>query len=223
MKLGIYSAVTLLLGTILIIAASVFAGYWQGLMLNLGTGFLGLSVALLIVNYLLAKEEKKKAAVPLLRMVAPAISEFHNDHFIAPGHLAFGMPGFQDLFDAYESNHRRPEALSPPQRDGLYELIKQHREHALPVLNTVHDQLKEMTSLLGWSFSPKIVTASLDARLNIVKFRNLMLDDKDATKLRACELYLDIDAACGGVLRELTDLLGKKLDGTDSKSKKKKR
>lgn len=215
MKLGISAAITLILGLAILVAAWFFTDYWQGLMLNLGTGLIGLAVGLYIVNFMLAKDEKMKAAIPLLRMISPSISDLHNDHFIRPGRLAFGIPGFNDLLDVYLNNERKPEALSPPQRDGLYKLIKQHRDQAIPLLNIIFDQLKEMTSLLGWSFSPQIVTASLDARLDIVKFRNLVFDDKEATILRACELYLDIDYACGGVIQELAGLLGKNPDGTN--------
>lgn len=69
-----------------------------------------------------------------------------------------------------------------------------------------------MSFILGWSFSPRIMRASLDCRLIIVEFKALDLDGEEQTKLDACELYLDIDATSGAVVATLAELLGLKDD-----------
>ena len=182
-------------------------GYWQALLINLATTIFGLGVGLVVINHYLSRREKKMAAIPMLKMIEPSVGELHNEFFIKPGRLKFGIPGFIALIDAYHDNGHTPDALSPEQRNGLYELIKQHRAKSLVLMESIHDQLREMTSLLGWSFSPKIITISMQVRLDIVNFKNLELDDTDKAKLKACELCLDIDAGCGNVLDEIHKLL----------------
>jgi hypothetical protein len=208
MKTKRYIILSLLAAIIAATAGYFTQGYWQALLINLSTTFLGLSIGLIVINHFLNRQEKRQAAIPMLEMIHPYVSELHNDHFIDPGRLKFGIPGFNALIDAYEQNGRTPAALSPEQRNGLYDLIKEHRLQATLLMDTIHDQLKEMTSLLGWSFSPRIITVSMRARLEIIKFKTLDFSDSDEAKLRACELYLDIDSICGGVLIEINSLLG---------------
>ena len=69
-----------------------------------------------------------------------------------------------------------------------------------------------MSFILGWSFSPSIIRASLDCRLDIVKLQNLSFDDSTQVKLDTCELILDIDAKGGAVLSDLGAFLGITLD-----------
>ena len=89
---------------------------------------------------------------------------------------------------------------------------KENSAEIIRLTSELHDQLKEMSFILGWSFSPSVVTASLDCRLSIVKLQNLSFDDTTQTKLDACELFLDIDAHAGAVLANLTEILGIHID-----------
>ncbi len=196
----------------LAILASKLIGYWQSFLINISTVGLSLSIGLMVVNHFLNLQDKRRAAHPLLRMIAPSITKFHNEFFIEAGRSRFGIPAFKALINAYETNRRDPKAFTPEQRDGLYQMIKDSRDQLFPVLDTIHEQLKEISFILGWSFSPKIMRDSLDSRLNISKLRNLPFDDSVECKLSACELLLDTDADTGGVMRELTSLLGLKDD-----------
>jgi len=206
----------IILATLLAVAFGAWAyfqtGYWQSLLLGLARTSLSLAIGLVVVNVYLKLQEKRQAAVPLFKMIVPSISAFHNDYFIEQGRLKFGTPDFNTLLRAYQTNKRDPKALSPAQRTGLYEIIEANRDEVVVILDKISDQLKEMSFILGWSFSPRIMRASLDCRLIIVEFKALDLDGEEQTKLDACELYLDIDATSGAVVATLAELLGLKDD-----------
>lgn len=194
-------------------------GFTQNVLVEFAGTAVSFAIGLWLVDVYLQLDEKRKAAVPLLEMITPSIAKWHNDYFIEKGRLAFGIPGWHALLDAYQSNGRNPQALSPEQRDGLYKIIAASRAEVLPLFDTLHDQLKELSALLGWSFNPQIMRAALSCRLNIVRFKNLTLSDDTRSKLDACELYLDIDAYAGAVVSELANLLGLKKSDWSSDTK----
>jgi hypothetical protein len=200
-----------LMSAVALCASAYFAhGYWHDLAMMLANVAVSLGVGLLVVNRYLNTDERRRAAMPLLRLIAPAIQEFHNEHFIRRGRLAFGTPVFNELIASYQKHGRRPDALSPAQRDGLYELIKTGKAEFEPIITRLLDTLKEISSILGWSFSPSLMRNILDCRYNIVALQNLKYDDTIEDKLRACEHLLDFEADSAAVLRDLTSLLGMK-------------
>ena len=185
--------------------------FFQGLLISVGVTLFGFSLALAIVNGYLHTEEKKRAAIPLMKMIYPAFSELHGSYLIEKGQLEFGIPQFETLLDAYQKN-KNPKDLSPEQRNGLYKIIKENSTEINRLTSELHDQLKEMSFILGWSFSPSVMTASLDCRLNIAKLSNLSFDDTIQTKLDACELFLDIDLQATAVFKNLVGILGIQID-----------
>ena len=201
---------TTIVGIIGCVAAYWMPPFFQGLLVEVGVTLLAFAMGLSFINVYLNTAEKKRAAIPLLQMIAPALSKLHNDFVIEKGRIEFGTPNFNALLDTYQENNRDPKALSPQQRDGLYNIVKTNRTDILNLIGELHDQLKEMSFILGWSFSPVVIRASLDCRLNIVKLQNLNFDDTTQAKLDACELFLDIDAQANAVLDDLKGLLGKK-------------
>ena len=78
------------IGLLVCVVAYWLSPFFQGLSVSVGVTLLGFSLALAIVNGYLNTEEKKRAAVPLMKMISPAFSQLHNDYLIEKGRLEFG-------------------------------------------------------------------------------------------------------------------------------------
>lgn len=198
-------------------AGGFLTGYLQALAGNLSATVFGLALVIIFVNSLLNSSEKRQAARPLLRMIHPQVAKLHND-FVAGGQQRFGIAQFKQLIDIYQQNKRNPQAFSPEQRDALYDLIVEKRNDITATFDILQDQLRELTTIAGWSFDPTLVSAALSARLNMATFKALAWDARDATKRSAIESYLDAEADVTSVFRKLTTYLGLKDEEWQSNS-----
>lgn len=210
MKLRILSLSSLLLTAALSIGAYYTADFWRDFALMLAGAFFSLGIGLYLANVYLSHDERARAAAPLLAMIDPDIAKFHNEYFIKPGRLAFGTPGFNAAIGAYEKNGRKPESLSPEQRDKFYEIIIQNKDAILPLLDRIHSSLAEVSAILGWSFSPSVMRIVLDARVTLTRFKALSFGGSIDEKLKACKGFIDLDAVLAAIVAELNQILGRK-------------
>lgn len=210
MPTKLISAISFLIALSLSIAAHSFTDYWRDILLMLAGTALSLSIGLLAINLYLNTNERRRAAAPLLQMIVPDIQKYHNDFLIEPGRLTFGTPNFNALLDSYAQHNGSPKAFSPEQRDGLYCMILEQKDAIFGLLPGLESKLREMASLIGWTYEPSIIRAILTCRLSIQAFQNLTFDGSVECKLSACEHFLDIDSSSSAVLEALMKILGKK-------------
>jgi hypothetical protein len=183
-------------------------GYLQGLSGNVASTLLGLAAAILLVNYYLASSEKGKAAAPLVKLIAPAIKELHNDLFVIHLRNTFGIEKMRILIDTYQKNNRNPRAFSPEQCNELHAAIMSKRTELLRVYDLLIDQFRELSMIIGWSFDPSVTAAALEARLNFMKFKSLQQAQDQDSKYEIVEAYLDGEAAASAVFEKLLKRLG---------------
>ena len=174
----------------------------------MSTTLLGLGLAVAFVNKILYSSERKAAAIPLLKLIRPNIAKLHNDFFIRAGRARFGIENFEHLLHVYQQHKRNPEAFAPEQRDQLYDFLKQNRTDLIATYDVLQDQFRELATIGGWSFDPRLVSAALSARLNFATFKALPWDDATATKLSAIEAYFDGEADASKVFTVLTEHIG---------------
>ncbi len=179
------------------------ANYWQALVLSIGSAALSVAIALVAVNHFLLGAEKKYAAAPLLQFIQPTIYRLHNDLFIELARTKLGKQQFEDMIDLYQKHNRSPQAFTPKQREELYKMISSVRDELIAVYDLLSEQLRELTSMVGWSFDPKITGLALQARLTAANFKSLPFDDTDQSQQKVIEAYLDTD----GMFTTLADAL----------------
>lgn len=211
-EIAISIAVYILSLALFIGAYFIGSQYWQSLTIGLGTTALGLAVALTVVNVYLSQKEKKKAIKSLLMLVAPSIQKHHND-LLEKAWDKLGKPQFGELVDRYKENNGDPRALSPEERTSIYEIVKTNKSELDVSLNKLDSELKELSFILGWSFDPKILSASFKCRFAIQQFLALEMNDEKQTILDACESYLDADIQAFNVFGLLVVYLG--MSGKD--------
>lgn len=185
-------------------------GYWQDILVGLATTFLGLGLAVIVINHFLSSEEKRHAAAPLLKIISSNVQELHNELFV--GHLrhCFGNEEFESLMNIYRKHKGNPDAFSPKQRDEIYQAIELKKTEILAVYEALQEQLKELNLLLGWSFDSKITGAALTARFHYATFKAVRWDGSEQTKKITIEAYIDAEAATSTVFSLLTKHLGLK-------------
>lgn len=200
---------TALASVVLIVVSYYLAGgFWQNVLIGLATTFLGLGMAVLVVNHFLTSSDKRIAAKPLLKLIAPNVRRYHNELFLRYGYEKFGKDQFQSLVKLYQKHKGDPKAFSPEQRKALYDAIEVEKDDLLRVHDALGEQFRELTLLLGWSFDSRITAAAMDARLNYATFRSLNWDESEETKLSAIESFFDAEAATAVVFAQLTKHLG---------------
>ena len=197
------------------ILLAVFAfrsdGYWRSLLLNVSTTALGLSAALAIVNFYLDMSAKKTAVYPLLRLIAPSIEEHHNqllDKMLA----RFSRPQFQEMAKRYHDNKSDPHALTHDERNAIYEIVEHDKDSFFLQYDRLEQELRELAIILGWSFSPAILSDSFNCRYAIAKLKATCFDGSDGAKLQVCENFLDVDINSYSVFAGLVELLGLNKD-----------
>jgi hypothetical protein len=210
MKLKIMSLACLFIFSVLCVVGYFVSDYGRDFALMLAGSFFSLGIGVFVANIYLSHDERAKAARPLLAMIAPSIARFHNEFCIRPGRLAFGTPGFNAALKTYEDNGGKPESLSPEQRDKLYEVIKGDKDAMLDLLEKILASLVELSSILGWSFSPSVMRIVLDARISLTTFKSHSFGDSIDDKLRACELFIDLDSVLSALVLELNQILGRR-------------
>ncbi len=206
-RLG-YAAIAI--AVVIAIAGGFLSGYGQQVALAVMAAVLGLGLVILFVNSILNSSEKREAAQPLMQMIQPYVVRLHND-FVRKGRDRFGIEGFATLLNLYTRNSRKPEAFSLEDRERLYVYVAEQRQELTGYYDILQDQLRELTTIAGWSFDPTIVASALSARLSIATFKALKWDNMDdKSKLKAVESYLDIEAETSAVFRKLVLYLGLK-------------
>jgi len=182
-------------------------GYWESMLLDLAMVFVALGAGLLAINFYLDMHARKSAVEPLLELVEEAIQEHHNN-LVDRAWERIGKPQFNELVDRYVKHGRDPLALTPGERDAVYEMVKSERE----VLNRLHDhldeQLKELALILGWSFDPRILQHTFVCRSAIARMRAIKFDDTEASKRQVAQTFLDIDISAFAVHGHLAEAIG---------------
>ena len=179
-------------------------GFWQSVAIGLGTTFLGLGLAVLAVNHALTSSDKKLAAKPVYKLIMPNTTLLHNDLLIRHMHKELGKDQFEELFAIYEKHKGNPSCFSPQQRDVIFDAINKIKPELTKIYETLQEQLRELTLLLGWSFDSQITDASLSARVSMATFLAATWDGTDKSKREIIEAYIDSDATLSAVVIALS-------------------
>lgn len=190
-------------------AAGYFASsaYIGGLLANIASTFLGLSIGLYIVNIYLDRESKRAAVTSLLKLIAPSIQGHHNA-LLHEAWNRFGKPQWGEIIGRYTENGGDPRALTPEERQKIYDMVKAGKVKYDSTFTTLEAELKELALILGWSFDPGILSASFNCRYAITKLRAATFDDSEEAKLEVCEHFLDTEFTSSLVFHGLVELLG---------------
>lgn len=207
-EIKIIGFVTILLSVSALVGSYFLSGYWQSLVLSIFSTFLGLGLAVFLVNFILSRADKKAAAEPLLRLIMPNIKKAHNDLFIQHLRNELGKDQMESLLEIYQKHKRNPDAFSPEQREKLYSAIVKIRGELEQTYDALQDQFRELTLLLGWSFDSKITGLSFNTRLLISQFSNASWDGSPEDQKKVLEAYIDIDGSAGTLLETLSSYLG---------------
>ena len=189
--------------------ATVSVPYWQGVLANLGTGTIGLGVGVAIVNAYFDYKSRRRAVLPLAQLVAPSISEHHNE-FLRDAFGTFGRDGFDNLFKRYLKHGGRPDALAPQERQQLYDMVKAKKADLDKRLTDLASDLRELATLLGWNFDPEVLGASFRCRYSIRQFLTTACDDSPDAVSAVCEHYLDVTLYAHLVFDGLVTTIGDK-------------
>lgn len=186
------------------------AGYIQDLILGLCTTLLGLGLGIILVNKYLSASDKRIAAIPLLKLIHPNIIRLHNDLFLEAGRSAFGKDKLESLIDILQKHKRSAQAFTPQDRDALYTHIMSMRADLIEQYDLLGDQFRELSTIIGWSFDPRIVAAALEARLQFAAFKTARYADDTSPeeKIKVIEAFFNGEAASGKVLELLIGHLG---------------
>lgn len=208
-QIKIFGTVSLVVAIALLVTG-YFADdpFWQPLLISLSTTILGFGIALFVVNHILMSADKKAAADPLVKLILPNIRRLHNDLFIRHLMAELGAAQMEEWLKTYSRHKADPKAFSPEQRDKLYEVIKLRENDLKNVYESLQEQLRELTLLLGWSFDSKIMSDAFSARLSMATFLASSWDDEVPTKLSIIEAYLDIEADTQALFKKLMYYVG---------------
>lgn len=126
------------------------------------------------------------------------------------GRNAFGIHEFDRLMTTYTEHKGNPQAFSPDQRDRLYDCISKIRPQLTETFDLLQDQFRELSTIAGWGFDPRLVAAALNTRLNVATFKAHSWDEQisNESKLRAIESHIDAEAAATRVFQLLAEHLG---------------
>jgi hypothetical protein len=190
-------------------AAAAFwvEGYWRSMLLDLGMVFVTLAAGLIVVNLYLDRSARKSAMEPLIELIETSIQEHHND-LMDKAWERIGKPQFNQLVDRYLENDRDPLALTPDERDAIYNLVKFNRENLALLHHRLEEDLRELALIMGWSFDPKILEHVFRCRYSIARMRNVSFDDSDAAKREVSGLLLNIDLDAFSVHSHLAHAVG---------------
>lgn len=211
MRRSLWPLVLVLLAAALALGALGFVlplGHLQALSGNVGSTLLGLAAAILLVNHYLASSEKGAAAAPLVKLIAPAINELHNDLFVTHLTNTFGIAKLRTLVDTYQRNKRDPRAFSPGQCNELHAAIMSKSSELIRVYDVLIDQFRELSMITGWTFDPSVTAAALEARLNFLKFKSIQQATDQDSKYEILGAYLDGEASASAVFNKLLNRLG---------------
>lgn len=206
------SGIIVLVAGVIIGAAGYFVpvGYLQSLVAGASTTVIGLGLAVLVVNYYFSASDKRAAAIPLLKLIDPNVTELHNALFVGHWTDRFGTAKATDLIRIYQTNRRNPRAFSPEQCSEIHSVILDKKDELLRVHELLGEQFRELATMTGWSFDPMVTGTSLEARLNFVTFKAVCDKSDIDSKYKLVEAYLDGEAAATGTYDLLARHLGMK-------------
>ncbi|GAB5562655.1 MAG: hypothetical protein SynsKO_43020 [Synoicihabitans sp.] len=194
----------LLIGIIVIILGKHQPdAYYQAIMGSAGITLIGLSLAIVIVNYYLDKKNKVRALTALFELVGPSLHRLTNT-LVKIAHDEFGQTGFDEITDNYQRGDWKPTSLSREQRNKLYELLKSNKNDLSKIVSEMDEALKEFCSVVGWSFDSTILFRAFTCRASISKLKRVNYDDTDEEVKVVCELYLDIALHSNGIYKKLS-------------------
>ena len=208
-QIKIIGTIILLVAIVMITIAYFVSGtFWQSLLISLSTTLFGFGLALFIVNHILTSSDKKAASEPLVKLIMPNIKKLHNEYFVQHLKAELGTAQMEEWLEIYTNHKGDPKAFSPEQRDKLYEVIQSKKDELEKVYESLQEQFRELTLLLGWSFDSKITSDAFSSRLNMATFSSSSWDGEVETKLSVIEAYLDIEADTQALFSKLMSYLG---------------
>jgi hypothetical protein len=187
----------LVVGSFVLAIASIAAAYfcpspfWQAVGINVGTSFMSLGVALLVVNVYLERSSRKGAVTSLLVLGHTAIADFHN-FFLERCWSQFGMDEWSKAYGEYMKSEGDPSAVRQDVRDFLYDLAKSNAGMRTRV-DRLSETLSELSRLVGWDLDPDLLRACLESRTAIYRLHDVEYDDSDKSKAAVTEHLLDAD------------------------------
>lgn len=184
--------------------------YWSSYVANISVTLIGVSIGLFLVNHYLNREAKKAAVQSLLRMIAPSIQQYHND-LVSEAWGTFGRPQWAEMIQRYVAQDGDPLAFNPTERDQIYAMIKKDEIKYKQKLKELDSEMRELVSILGWSFDPSILASAFNCRYAIVKFCAISFDDSIDSKKAALEHFLDAEIMATEVHDDLAKLVGLKI------------
>lgn len=182
-------------------------GYWRSMLLDLGMVFVTLAAGLIVVNLYLDRSARKSAMEPLIELIETSIQQHHND-LMDKAWERIGKPQFNQPVDRYLENGKDPLALTPDERDAIYNLVKSNKENLASLHHKLEEDLKELALIMGWSFDPKILEHVFRCRYSIARMRTASFDDSETAKREVSGLLLDIDIDAFSVHSHLAHAVG---------------
>src|SRR5437870_11156574 len=92
----------------------------RDLLVGTSTTFLGVAIALAIVNVYLHEKSKQEAGNSLLKLIGPPIADYHNT-FRREGQNLFGKTQFDQMIDRYVEANGNPNVFGPDERNKIYD------------------------------------------------------------------------------------------------------
>jgi hypothetical protein len=187
----IFSIIALIVGiVVLILGAHQKDTYIQSLYANGGVTFIGLAVALWIVNIYLDRRSRNAAKHALFELVGESLSDINNK-FLRCAHDYYGSPKLDELTDTFQKNERSATALSLNQRAELWRLLQNNSTTLDPLLQRLDGELKELCNLVGWSFDPRLLYLAVSCRTAIAQYTRTKSGTSDDDIKLGCENFLE--------------------------------
>ena len=202
----------LVIGGLLSVAFAILAyfstsSFWQGLLINASTVFLGVVVAVICVEIYLERGKRKDAVIPLFLLSNASIARFHNT-FIELVTTVFGWPDWKKLLEQFIEEKGSPNSIRPEDRNRIYNIVKDNIKQLNKLVENLDKSLKELIMIVGWDLDIDLLNLALNARLSIREFQELELDDSEETKKRICKYLIDIDLMTHSIRERLKEMGG---------------
>jgi len=169
--------------------------FFQAFLINISSSFLAIGSGLLIVNIYLERQARKGAVKSLLVLSNEAIAEFHN-LWLDLIWAKMGSEGYDQTVQGYIKAGGKPEALKESARLDIYNAVNANKalQSAVDKLETT---LTELSRLVGWDLDPRVLEASLDARLAIGRLKAVEMDDSAKSRDMVTENIIATDLYSG--------------------------
>src|SRR6266849_848248 len=165
--------------------------FFQTFLINLSSSFIAIGCGLLVINIYLERQARKGAVKSLLLLSNEAIAEFHN-LWLDLAWARLGSEGYSECVQGYVKAGGKPEALKESIRLEIYNAVK-GSTGLQPAVDKLETSLTELSRLIGWDLDPRVLEASLDARLAIGRFKAVPMDDSTVSRDAITEHIMDTD------------------------------